>query len=346
MSSQVPCTNATQKVLDGIKVAQTKTTGWSSLICCFQPMLAAAGVNASVARLAGIFGHAFSFYLKREPGGMIWQDENIDWSLFWENIDLVGCGFDEVQVIGRESSPKEVQDGKEAIWASVKSSIDRGMPALAWQAMTVEQKESGFDAYEWALLTGYNLEQKSYTVRHKARSAAYEIAYDGFGHSDGAEWLAVMWPTEPAPVDEDQVAQRSLWQAVEYAHGTKMDITKACYPADALGLAAYDLWRELLGSMPVGDAKQYAERLGWARGTAAAFCREIGPSHSAEAKLIDAAGHYEREVKALDGLHELCTGDSLSGESLEKAKSLLGEAIEAEREAVQVIEEVAGSATE
>ena len=70
-------------------------------------MLAAAGAEVSVARLAGIFGHAFSFYTKQEPGD-VWQSTNIDWWLLWDSLDLIDCVFEEVQANCNKIEPEQL----------------------------------------------------------------------------------------------------------------------------------------------------------------------------------------------------------------------------------------------
>jgi RNA polymerase sigma factor (sigma-70 family) len=340
MRGKVPSSDATygRRVLEGIRAAQTRTTGWSSLICCLQPMLSAAGIEVSVPRLAGIFGHAFSFYMRREPGNL-WQDENIDWWLFWESLDLVGCRFGEVQAIGTKAGPEKVQQAKETTWPAVRASIDRGVPAMAWNPMTMEQKERGMGAYEWALLTGYDADKRTYTVRHKNQPLPYEVPFDGFGHTDAVQWFAVMWPTETVPVDDEEVTRRSLRQALEYAHGRRYVPREACCPVDALGLGAYDLWAQRLEEgMAADEARTQAGLLGWARHQAAAFCREMASSAREQAALLQAAAHYEAESGTLSQLHAVCEDSALSRDQRAVAVGLLREATAAERAAVAAIE--------
>jgi len=327
-----------RKVLEGIRATTTEKAGWSSLISCLQPMLMAAGTEVSVARLAGVFGHAFSFYAKRQPGE-VWQSANIDWWLLWESIDMVGCRFEEAQANGTKVEAGELQKMKEESWTAVTESIDRGVPAMAWTPMTVEQRDRGIQGWEWGLLVGYDEKERTYTVRNHGNATAYEVPYDGFGYCDPVQWYAVMWPAGERTVDAEEVARRSLEQAVAYAHGTRFESTKACYPVDALGLEAYELFRErIVEDMTAADARTQAGILRWAREAAASFCREMGPASGSEAILREAAEHYGREVEALGKLHTLCGEAALARGHREEAVALLVEATRAETAAVSAIE--------
>ena len=222
----------TRRVLEGIRATTTRKAGWSSLLSTFQPMLQAAGVTFSVPRLAGIFGHAFSFYMHRAPGE-VWQAANIDWWLLWRNRDLVGFRFDEFQGTNDQTPctyrrPEQRRELEEEAWRAVVGSIDRGLPAVAWTPMTVAQRDAGIMAWEWALLVGYDESSRTYTVRAHGQSTPYEVPYNGFGHCDPVEWFDVMVLGEPAPVDDAVVARRALEQAVAYAHGTVFPPEEAC----------------------------------------------------------------------------------------------------------------------
>ena len=136
---------AEKNVLNGVKPVQ----GDSTFIGTLHPMLKAAGEEWSTPRLTGTFGHAFSFSMKIGDG-TVWQQANIDWWLLWEMIAHIGYEFQEFQVVrnGKQPAPtpKELQSIKDQTYEKVKASIDRGIPAIAWQPMTVEQQNSGVSA--------------------------------------------------------------------------------------------------------------------------------------------------------------------------------------------------------
>ena len=132
-----------KKVLNGVKPAQ----GDSTFIGTLHPMLKAAGSDWSIPGLTGTFGHAFSFSMKTGDGA-VWQQANIDWWLLWDMITDIGYEFEEFQIVHKGKqlapTPKEFQNIKDQTWEKVKASIDRGIPAIAWQPMTVEQRDSYF----------------------------------------------------------------------------------------------------------------------------------------------------------------------------------------------------------
>ena len=187
------------KVLEQVQ----PTPGGSTFIGTLYPVLQAVGGDWSIPRLQGTFGHAFSYSMKK-GGEEVWQQANIDWWLLWDMLDHIGYEFDQFEIHPKHSapSPQELQHIKEKTWEKVKASIDRGIPAIAWQPMTVEQRDSGINAYEWALLIGYDKAKSTYTVRHQDYTNGYTVPYDQFGYTDAANWYYVIVLGEPKPFDE------------------------------------------------------------------------------------------------------------------------------------------------
>lgn len=72
-------------MLEGIRPRQ----GDSTVIGTLHPMLQAAGSPLSVARLAATLGHAFTFSM-RQDGSEVWQQANLDWWLFFEDLPWPG----------------------------------------------------------------------------------------------------------------------------------------------------------------------------------------------------------------------------------------------------------------
>lgn len=138
---------------------------------------------------------------------------------------------------------------------------------------------------------------------------------------------------------------RALEQAVKYAAGTAFDLLDACYPIDALGLAAYELWRDLLADgMSAGAARAHAGILGWSRGAAAAFCTGMAAAVPAwGAGLREAAALYAAEAQQLEALHRLCDDSGLQGAARGEAVALLDGALATEREAVRAVASLVGA---
>ena len=347
-----------KKILEGIK----PTPGDSTFIGTLHPTLKAAGEDWSIPRLSGTFGHAFSFSMNI-GGGAVWQQANIDWWMLWDMIGYVGYEFREFQAVlqGKQPPPTatELQNLKDQTWEAVKASIDQGIPAIAWQPMTVEQRDSGVRAYGWALLVGYDETEKTYTVRHQHYTTEYTVPYDQFGFTDPVNWYCVMILAEQKPFDRMALEVKSLKHAVAFAHGTRFDLKKAPYAVDAVGFAAYELWNQALesGEADVGFTEHAAWILWEMRENAAAYLREIAddfPEVSSRA-LSDAAVFYDEEIKAIVKLVNICKEhksfttptrqeavDALKGFTTlkrQRAVEALDAALDAEKKAIGKIEE-------
>ena len=332
-----------KKVLDGVKPAR----GDSTFIGTLHPTLKAAGEDWSIPRLTGTFGHAFSFSMKIGDGA-VWQQANIDWWLLWDMIADIGYEFQEFQVVlqGKQHAPtpQEFQRIKDQTWEKVKASIDQGIPAIAWQPMTVDQRDSGVSAYGWGLLVGYDETEKTYTVRHQHYKTEYTVPYDQFGSADPANWYCVMILAEKKPLDRMALEVKSLEHAVAFAHGTRFDLEDAPYAVDAVGFAAYELWKQALegGEAEVGFTEHAAWILWEMRENAAAYLREITdrfPKVSSRA-LSDAAVFYDEEIKAIVKLVNICKEhESFTTSKRQEAVEALNTALYAEKKAIGKIEE-------
>ena len=334
-----------KKVLEQIQ----PTPGGSTFIGTLYPVLQAAGGDWSITRLQGTFGHAFSFSMKK-GGEEVWQQANIDWWLLWDMLDHIGYEFHEFDVALKFNqpvpSPQELQELKDETWEKVKASIDCGIPAIAWQSMTVEQRDSGIDAYEWGLLVGYDEAKKTYTVRHKNHTTGYTVPYDKFGYTDSVNWYCVFVLGSPKPFDQMAVEVKSLENAVAFADGTRYKKVDACYDVDAVGFAAYELWKEAFetGEVNLQFALGHARILRSLRQSAAAYLREIADHFPAGASgsLFDAAAFYEQEVEVVSKLVEICLdakeGDGFTTSMLQDAVTTLNDALNVDRKAIAKIE--------
>ncbi len=334
----------TKKVLEGVQALK----GESTLIGSLHPMLKAVGADWSVARLAGTFGHAFNFTMNK-GGAETWQQGNIDWQLWWDQAPYLDHEWRCFQAIlkGKPPAPTpgELQKLKEETWKAVRSSIDRGVPAMAWQPMTVEQKKNGVTAAEWGLIVGYQDDDKTYTIRHPYyANKDYTVPYNQFGYTDPVNWYYVMVLDAPRTVDRKTGEVRSLKHAVVFAHGKRYDMETACYRTDAVGFAAYELWREAFrhGAADVRFATSHALYLRWARECAAQYLREIaGPGAPGQA-LSNAAAYYDQEVEAATKLVEVCrqarNQKGFSPAATQEAITALDAALDADQKAIGQIE--------
>ncbi|HJS73866.1 MAG TPA: hypothetical protein VJ921_06225 [Vicinamibacteria bacterium] len=300
------------------------------------PTLQASGAEVSEAWLAGIFGHAFTFSMAR-GAGEVWQTANIEWCFFFRELDLLPLRFTSFDAVLRGGRPapssEELRAMKEETWTNVVAGIDRGVPSIAWGAMTLEQKASGIPGFEWCLLVGYDARRRTYTVRHLPHERSWEVPFDGFGYCDPVNWYHVMSPAEKQSVNRPEAATRALDQALEYAQGKRFDPSAGCNPVDAIGFEAYGLWKEafLRGQANPGASFGHAGFLRWARTQAAIFAREL--------ERADASEHYETEVEAVRRLEDVCRGAAGRGKfepsEVWEAARHLDDALLAERNAIQ-----------
>ena len=331
-----------KKVLEEIKPVR----GDSTFIGTLHPTLKAVGADWSIPRLTGTFGHAFSFSMKIGDGA-VWQQANIDWWLLWDMITEIGYEFQEFQIVRNQKqpapTPEELQNIKNQTWEKVKASIDRGIPAIAWQPMTVAQRDSGVSAYGWASLVGYDETEKTYTVRHQHYTTEYTVPYDQFGSTDPVGWYCVMVLGEKKPLDRMALAVKSLEHAVAFAHGTRFMLKDAPYAVDAVGFAAYELWKQALekGDVDVGFTEHSAWILWEMRENAVAYLREIAdhfPEVSSRA-LSDAAAFYNEEIGAILTLINICKGnENFTVLMRQRAVDAINAALAAEKKAIGRIE--------
>ena len=201
----VPASNEmnSRKVLD-IQATNAFTRAAGAL----HDMLQAAGHSQwSPARVQGVLGNAFSFET-RKGAARVWQEASLDWWLFLQilpELDL-GCRIQRFQVRHQEDAPwspggpgsgfqprhqGKSQALKAAAWEAVRESIDRGIPAVAWNPMSFEQAEAGLSARDWGLLVGYDLPDETYSVRHNYVRDDFTVRYDEIGHTEPSELFCV-----------------------------------------------------------------------------------------------------------------------------------------------------------
>ena len=324
----------------------------SSVMSTLHPALRAASSNCSWARMMGILGHAFTFSMQRGGGECYWEG-NLDWWLFFDRLPSLGYRFDHFQATQnsksiRPHSAEALRKLKSETWDCVCASIDRGVPAMAWAPMTLEQRDDGHHAWDWNLLVGYDPSHKTYTVRCTYRdNKDQEVPFDGFGYCDPVQWYYVLVPREPVETDAVAVAVDSLEKAVQFARGTRFEESDACYHTDAEGLAAYGLWLEDLaaGTANLRYAPHFASLLSDLRRNAADFMVELRFDLPRSSGLLQRAeASYRQEVETLEELAMVCRAareaDDWGSGSNTEAAELLRKALEQDQAAIAAIEEV------
>ena len=316
----------------------------TTLASCVHPLMAAAGrPEWSMARLQGVLGHAFQFAME-EGGGMVFHD-NLDWSL------AVGLLPELARFRVYEANDKSVDVDWPALKAEARdaavASLERGIPVLVWQPMSLEQKESdhpAHHAYCWGLIVGYDPEGETYTVRHPFVEVDYMVRYDALGPGDPGGWFNVTVYQGPAEAAERATHLMALRNAVAFAEGTRFE--QAGRPQTRpQGLAAYETWSAAFDSADVvkQPTRHHAKILTWRRELAAGYMRELtGLLPEGAEPLAAAAADYDREHKALVALSALVDSThqrgEYTGDELAEARRLIAEALEADRAAVGRIE--------
>src|SRR6266851_7865832 len=241
----------------------------------------------------GVTGLAFQFTVDERVSDTGPTDV-MDWNRWFERLGRLG---QEVTVFNAQlksfspNAEEEFHTCQAAAWAAARASLLRGVPAIAWMPITLEQKERG-EGCEYALLVGYDTDAGVYHVRMPGR-AMWTIPWDGFGRADPVNWFNVIVFREALPVDERQLVREALQFAVEHAGSAQ--------PGNGLG--AYETWRQALESgtlSPIANPRA-ARIVREAREAAAAFLQEIAGRFPAAAPgLTEAARRYAQVAQTWD----------------------------------------------
>ena len=316
----------------------------TTLASCLHPLMGTIGrPEWSMARLQGVLGHAFQFAM-REGGGMVYHD-NLDWSL---TVDLLPeLARFRVYEANKKKEVADLPALKAEARDAAAASLERGVPALVWQPMSLEQKGSdhpAHHAYCWGIIVGYDPAGETYTIRHPFVEVDYVVPYDALGPADPGGWFNVTVYEGPAEGDEKGTHLMALRNALALAEGTRFE--QAGRPQTRpQGLAAYEAWSAAFESEEVvkQPSRHHARILTWRRELAAEYMRELtGLLPEATEPLAAAAADYDREHRALVALSALVEeahgrGEYTGGE-LAEARRLIAEALEADRAAVSRIE--------
>jgi hypothetical protein len=322
----------TLQVVIDVKPARSGDT----LPACIVPLMSTIGrPNWDVAFVEGVLGHAFHFEMKE--GGKHVMHDHMDWG---SALGYLPSKFGQAQKFGAKKKSKDVDlvALKKEARDAVRASLDRGIPALAWQPMSMEMKKNHHHAYCWGLIVGYNEKDETYTVRHPFVADTYAVKYDAIGHADPAEWFNIRIFAPQEEPDAQKMHHKALRMAVKSSvNDGKGETTH--------GLAAYELWQKAFDSpdVPLEPSRHHTETLKQRRESAAAYIRKLIPIFPEATTLLQAsATHYDQELEALNPLYDLLTSakkqNRITSEERIKASHLINKALVAERAAIANIE--------
>ena len=326
-------------------VHPVKPHGGTSLASSLCPLIqSAGGQDWSLSRLMGVMGHAFQFEMK-DGGGWIMHD-HLDWEEALDFLPYI-AQFQEFNAIQGKTDADLPTLWREARDA-VRASLNRGVAAMAWSPLSPEMKAGpGPHPVCWGLIVGYNDIEETYTVRHPWVPDTYTVRYDAIGPGDHNSWFNVKVFEQHSTPDQRILHVTALRNGVAYAHGTRSDGDHhhADRPPNPQGFLAYEAWRTAFESsdVPLEPARHHADMIKQKRREAAGYVRELAPLFpEASEQFKAAATHYDRELESLKPLHDLCIAafekESITADERAEAQRLIGDALEADREAIAQIE--------
>ena len=125
----------------------------------------------------GVTGLAFQFTVDERVSDTGPTDV-MDWNRWFDRLGRLGQEVTVFNAQLKSFSPNAKTNTEEefhacqaAAWDAVRASLVRGVPAIAWMPITLEQKERG-EGCEYALLAGYDTEVGVYHVRMPGRAEA------------------------------------------------------------------------------------------------------------------------------------------------------------------------------
>ncbi len=328
-----------------VDVSPTMPHQGTTLASCLCPLMAAVGrPEWTMARLQGVLGHAFQFDMKE--GGQHVNHDHLDWGPAVDILPRIA----QFRTIMAEENDKNVDFPalKREARAAVLDALERGAPTLAWSPMSHAMSDSHHHGVCWGLIVGYSETEKTYTIRHPFVEQTYTVRYDEVGQFEDIESIYMKVYCGPCTADERTTHLTALQTAVAIAHSTRFaadDSRNANRRATPHGFAAYEVWREAFESEEVqaNTTHHHLEMLMWRRVAAATYLRELAGFFPAAAESLEtAATHYDHEMAVLHPLHDLCDTacerQAWPAQDRAEARRLIGDALQADREAIGSIE--------
>lgn len=291
--------------------------------------------DLSLVEVAGYTANAFRIIIDRERVNVAGYSA-FEWPLHHRE-QFANLGFQSRYEGGPTEIPPTPEELERAL-ALVQSSLDRGVPVLAWDLFVPE----------FGVIYGYNDDTRMLRCRDITKDG--ELPYEKLGRGQVHE-LYVMAVTETLPIDKRSMLKGALELAIRHAREQGYKREDSPYRN---GLAGYDAWMEAFGKRNVdvyGNALHgvyvYDQRL-----FAAEFLKRIAAEWegdtAADGKLRSvarqAAAHYEQVADRLAAFVVRFPfpkgGDPNDREQADAATALLAEAKAAEAQGVERLEEM------
>jgi len=285
------------------------------LIACVQACAQRAGRPLGVPVLSGLFGHAFEATYAL-GGADVWHSDLIEWEQFGQGLARTGVELETVERIANNPSvmpapsQREWDDTLQSAYQRIQESVMRGIPALVWQPMSTQQRDTGLPAYGWGVVHGYDAGSGEYLVCHP-HAGRYRVHFRSIGKSDPVGWLHVtvfLGPNEsfvPA-----QAALQAARGGIALLTGEVVGGYVPPTPAGTPSTGTLATWQDEAqrNVCPREASVSHATYWSLARATAAGFCEwaaEVAPASAAA--FTDAAASFQREAAEL---HRVAAGDA------------------------------------
>lgn len=329
-----------------VDVSPTMPHQGTTLASCLCSLLQAVGrPEWTMARLQGVLGHAFQFDMKE--GGLHVNHDHLDWGPAVDVLPRIA----QFQTFMADENDQNVDlpTLKREARAAVVNALERGAPTLVWSPISRTMREGGHHhGVCWGLIVGYSESAETYTVRHPFVEQTFSVRYDEVGQSEEIESIYMKVYCNPSTADEMTTHHTALQTAVAIAHSTRFaadDERNANRRATPHGFAAYETWCKALESedVPPNTTHHHLEMLMWRRVAAATYLQDlVSVFPEAGKQLAAAASRYDREMESLHPLHNLCDAacerQAWHAEDRAEARRLIGDALQADREAIARIE--------
>jgi len=271
---------AKRKLLEGVAY----TYNWTSIVGALEGVMRYLGQDYPTAYLMGLSGHAFRLDISADDGAAIGPKGPtcIDYNHALRLYSGLGREF---AAISASQSDRDYEGARKRALEQIKKSIDRGVPAIA------------FDLHlpEFGIVVGFDDQQRVLLVDTALRpQVGAVLPYDRWPTTDTG-WLLALIPNPKAIAFDGARAEReALRFAVAHAEEGEGGLAAT---GSYHGLAAWEFWASTLeGEAPAsafGNAYT-AQVVQAARRYAGQFLRGMASKYPQAQELSAAAAAYQR----------------------------------------------------